>query len=189
VLFRFFAAGVEIVEAFMAALGDRLYVVFDVHVEINRHKDDAEFRDGAARFIELLENEPIVLPDEIREQVRRALEMTRRHSMRDEDIGETATVLYARSRIKVGEDWLVLMGDRYGIDLAEAGETKVPYMNTTDTIVDLVCQGSLTEEQGTTVWELIHGDGSAAGLIRKLDEICPEDEEDDQVGEAPRPPL
>ena len=37
----------------MGALGDRLYIVFDVQVEINRHKDDAEFRDGARRFLEL----------------------------------------------------------------------------------------------------------------------------------------
>jgi hypothetical protein len=168
VLFRFFAAGSEVVEALMDALGDRLYIVFDVAVEINRHKDDPEFRDGAHRFLELLEHEPIVLPDEIRDRVRRALELTRKLGMRDEDLGETATVLYARSRIREGEDWLALVGDKYGIDLAESGEPYVPHMNTTDAIVDLVKQGALTEEQGQAVWEAVHGPGSGHGLLDKL---------------------
>ena len=114
VLFRFFAAGAEVVEAFMSALGDRLHIVFDVKVEIDRHKDDSEFRRGARRFLELLENEPIVLPDDVRERVRRTLELTRRLGLRDEDIGETATVLYARSRIRAGEDWLVLVAHQAG---------------------------------------------------------------------------
>lgn len=104
VLFRFFTAGAAVVEALMNALGDRLYIVFDVAVEINRRKSDAEFREGAHRFLELLENDPIVLPDAVRDQVRRAMELTRKHGMRDEDLGETATVLYARSRIREGED-------------------------------------------------------------------------------------
>lgn len=173
VLFRFFAAGVDVVEALMDALGDRLYIVFDVAVEINRHKDDAEFRDGAHRFLELLEHEPIVLSDEIRDQVRRVLELTRKLGMRDEDLGEVATVLYARSRIRKGEDWLVLVGDKYGNDLAEGGEVYVPHMNTTETVVELVCQGALTEAQGETVWEAVHGPGSAGALRNKLAELCP----------------
>jgi hypothetical protein len=173
VLFRFFAAGVEVVEALMDGLGDRLYIVFDVEVEIRRHKDDVEFRDGAHRFLELLEHDPIVLPDDIREKVRRALEITRKLGNRDEDLGETATVLYARSRIREGEDWLVLVADRYGIQLAEGGELAVPHMNTTDVVVDLVCQGALSEEQGEAVWEAVHGAGSGADLRKKLAELCP----------------
>jgi hypothetical protein len=93
--------------------------------------------------------------------------------MRDEDLGEIATVLYARSRIHKGEDWLVLVGDKYGIDLAEGGEVYVPHMNTTETVVELVCQGALTEAQGETVWEAVHGPGSAGALRNKLAELCP----------------
>jgi hypothetical protein len=155
----------------MDGLGDRLYIVFDVAVEIDRHKDNAEFRDGAHRFLELLEHEPIVLPDDIRDKVRRALEFTRKLGMRDEDIGETATVLYARSRIQAGEDWLVLMGDHYGITLAGSGDPYVPHMNTTDTIIDLVLQGALSEADGRTVWEAVHGPGSGDGLQQKLVEL------------------
>jgi hypothetical protein len=154
----------------MDALGDRLYIVFDVEVEINRHKDDPEFREGAYRFLELLEHDAIVLPDEIRDKVRRALELTRKLGMRDEDLGETATVLYARSRISVGEDWLVLVGDKYGISLADSGDPPVPHMNTTDVIVDLVDQGALSEAQGRSVWEAVHGPGSGQGLDDKLAE-------------------
>jgi len=170
VLFRFFAAGAEVVEAFMSALGDRLQIVFDVKVEVDRHKDDSEFRRGARRFLELLENEPIVLPDDVRERVRRTLELTRRLGLRDEDIGETATVLYARSRIRAGEDWLVLVGDKYGIDLARGGEVRVPYMNTAETIIELVRQGALDLAQAEPVWAAVHGRGSEGGLREKLHE-------------------
>ena len=91
-------------------------------------------------------------------------------------------MFYARSRIKAGEDWLVLVGDRYGIDLAEVGD-EGPHMNTTDTIVDLVCQGVLTEEQGRNGLGAHPRGWTATGLIRKLDEICPVDEAEHEAGE------
>jgi hypothetical protein len=170
VLFRFFVAGAEAVEAFMNALGDRLHIVFDVKVEVDRHKDDPEFRRGARRFLALLENDPIVIPDEVREQVRRTLELTRRHGLRDEDIGETATVLYARSRIRAGEDWLVLVGDKYGADLARSGEPPVPHMNTAETIVELVRKGALEIALAEAIWVALHGRGSESQLHEKLAE-------------------
>jgi hypothetical protein len=171
VLFRFFAAGAEIVEAFMEALGDRLYIVFDVKVEIDRHKNDPEFRRGARRFLELLEHDPIVLANDVREQARRVLELNRRHGLRDEDRGEVATVLCARSLIHAGENWLVLVGDRYGIDLADSGEPHVPHMNSAKTIVELARQGALSQDQAEAVWVAMHGSGSERDLRKKLADV------------------
>jgi hypothetical protein len=168
VLFRFFAAGTNVVEALMDAVGDRIFIVFDVKVEIDRHAGDAEFREGIRQFLESLENEPIVLPDEVREQVRRVLEVTRKYGHRNEDLGETATVLYARSRVRAGEDWLVLVGDRFGISLAECGEPIVPYMNTTDVVVELARQGALSQDQAEAVWVAVHGVESESALREKL---------------------
>lgn len=168
-LFRFFAAGVDIVEAVMHALGDRLYIVAEVEQEIRDHADDPEFRDGAAAFLELLENPPIVLPEDVRERLTTALQFNERFGKhRNEDKGETATALYARSRVKEGESWVVIAGDKLAEDLCNTGTPTVPLMNTTDTIAELVRQEALTVAEGERAWEAVQGPGTGRRLRARL---------------------
>lgn len=175
VLFRFFEAGPDCTRKLMEYCGDRLYIVHDVAVEIDRYASDETMKDGIAVFAELLRNDPLDLPIEITEKVADILRLGKSHlPPSDEDRGEVATVLYAKWAWD-NEEWefLVLIADNFGSDLAESREIAV--INTTDTVVELVRLRALTPADGEVLWRSMFGEAADIGsYYEKLKKACPE---------------
>ncbi len=183
-LFRFFEAGEECTRKFMKHCGGRLYVVHDVAEEIIRYRDNANLADGIRVFRELLKNEPITPPPEVTLSVARILRLNKKYSFGDEDEGETATVLYAEwARENEGHEFLILMRDNFGRTLAE--DRRLPFMETQDLVVDLVCGAVLSLDEGELVYRQIYKDRFDRTLyIRQIVHGCPECAEDLGIAES-----
>lgn len=95
--------------------------------------------------------EPLILPPPVRRDVASVLAV-RRHSHPNADLGETATVFYARHRRdEVGEDWLVLTDDTRGRKLAEVKGVAVS--DTPTLVIEMVCAGVLERGIGLRIWQ------------------------------------
>lgn len=134
-------------------------MVTDVKAEIERryhHAGHLSLRPlvHAWPFREVL---PLPLP--VRQEVA-AILAVRRFSHPDEDLGETATVFYARHRRdEAAEEWLVLTDDTQGRKLAAF--KGVATADTPALIIEMVCGGALDLNLGGRIWRSRFGSSRA----------------------------
>lgn len=137
----------------LAALAEhlpQLNVVADVKAEIERRFHHA----GHSSLRPLVDawpfREPVTLPPLVRQEVASVLAV-QRFSHPDEDLGETATVFYARHRRdEASEEWLVLTDDTQGRKLAAV--KRVSVADTPALVIEMVCAGALDLNLGRRVW-------------------------------------
>lgn len=146
---NFADAGASALNA-LAGHVSQLQVVADVQAEIERRYCHA----GHASLRPLVDAWPfgdaLTLPVPLRQEVASVLAV-RRFSHPDEDLGETATVFYARHRRdEAAENWLVLTDDTQGRKLAE--RKGVAVTDTPALVIEMVCVGALDLKLGGRVW-------------------------------------
>jgi hypothetical protein len=160
--------GLKLLEHF----GDRLFVVEDVFEELERHAETSaavrrlveEWPSGQVRSLEV----------DLSAQVASILSI--RHVAGDHpetDLGEVATVLFAaRSRDAGTGEYVVVTDDNYGKELAR--DRGLDLRTTPQTIVELVCAGTLTFDDGDRVWRQCFTNRSRwAGYRDALARECP----------------
>lgn len=159
-LLRFFAAGPTCSKKLAERLADRLFVVHDVEVELERWRGDARYRAGADAFFEAWQGGVLPLPPEVTLEVNDELKFHIKYGFTRDDRGETATVLFARHAQQANDTkWVILMGDKGGHDFAQQRE--VDSVETRDLLLLLVDDGTLSRDEGELVWLEIHSNWAA----------------------------
>lgn len=171
---NFCGAGSECAKALEEFLGPGVYIVEDVREELVRKAEQ-----GHAVLGEMLKtwplDEAIPLPDIVRGKVADALSFNISQGLhKDEDIGETATVFYAQHRLKEdGSRFDLLMDDNGGKAMARARDLR--FIDTPSLVLQMVCEGALTEENGQKVWNQALSDAVArSNYSIRLAEECPD---------------
>lgn len=150
-LLRFFAAGPTCSTKLAERLADRLFVVHDVEVELERWRGDARYKAGADAFFEAWQGRALPLPPEVTLEVNDELKFHIKYGLDRDDRGETATVLFARQARQVNDThYVIVMGDKGGHDFAQQRE--VDSVETSDLLLLLVEDGALSRDEGELVW-------------------------------------
>jgi hypothetical protein len=149
VLFRFFQAGADVTRTLMSAIGHRIHIVEWVDQEIECYRNDARFADGIAAFRQAQVNSPLEPQLDVTRQVRRVVDMQRKYGMGTADMGEYETVLLAEHHAAAGVDYLILMGDGGGRNMAR--QHNLPHVSSYQFVVELVHRSVLTRGQGVAV--------------------------------------
>lgn len=155
VLFRFFEAGALVTTALMSAIGHRIHIVESVDAEIKRYRNDQAFAAGIEAFLAARVNQPLEPRLEVTRDVKKVLDLQRRHGMGTADIGEYETVLTADYEWGAGAYYLILMGDGEGRKMAR--QRDLPHVSSYEFVVELVARGVLTPDQGVLVARAIAG--------------------------------
>jgi hypothetical protein len=155
VLFRFFEAGAAITTALMSAIGHRIQIVESVDAEIKRYRNDPTFAAGIEAFLLGQVNQPLEPRLEVTRDVKKVLDLQRRHGMGTADIGEYETVLMADCEWDAGTYYLILMGDSEGRKMAR--QRDLPHVSSYEFVVELVAREVLTQDQGVLVARAIAG--------------------------------
>jgi hypothetical protein len=155
VMFRFFEAGAAVTTALMSAIGHRIHIVESVDAEIKRYRNDPTFAAGIEAFFAAQVNEPLEPRLEVTRQLKKVLDLQRRHGMGTADIGEYETVLMADHEGAAGTDYLILMGDGEGRKMAR--QRDLPHVSSYMFGVELVARKVLARDQGIIVARAIAG--------------------------------
>lgn len=145
----FSKAGSRSARAMAMHLGDRVHMVSDVYVELQRL---ARRLPALARLLEDWPPNPVLELDvSLKADVAAAIKA--RHipgQHLDEDRGELATVFYAASRRDTGEDFKVITDDSYGKTLAR--DRGLELVTTAEIVLEMVQAEDLSHADGKRVW-------------------------------------
>lgn len=145
----FSKAGTRCAHAMAGYLGDRVYMVSDVHVELER------LSRRLPALAKLLKNWPsnavreldLSLKVEVAEAVK-ARYVPGQHP--DEDRGEIATIFYAADRRDAGEHFKIVTDDSFGKQLAR--DRKLKLLTTAELTLEMVQAEAISHADGKRVW-------------------------------------
>lgn len=169
--FNFCKAGYPAAQAMVDYFGDRLHMVGDVYAELERLADGFV---ALQRFVEAWPKERTrQIGPELTLKVAAVIKVRQVHGQHSkEDLGETATTLYAEQRRDAGEAFEIVTDDGYGKTLArDRGFSPI----TTPTIViEMVCAEALTYQDGQRVWQQCFTNRARWGLFKtRIQQTCP----------------
>lgn len=170
--FNFCKAGYPAAQAMVDYFGDRLHMVGDVHTELERLS--AGFV-ALQRFVGAWPKERTRKVDsQLTLKVAAAIKVRQvagQHAK--EDLGETATVLYAEQRRDAGEEFEVVTDDRYGKTLArDRGFSPV---TTPAIVIEMVCAKALSYQDGHRVWRQCFSDKTRWTQFKaRIEQTCPD---------------
>lgn len=168
---NFCKAGLPSAQAMADYLGDRVFVVDEVHEELTRLADSLI---PLKSFLKTWPpNDPVRLEPALRLQVS-SLVVVRPRSHPREDRGETATVVYAEHRRdEAGEHFTILTDDRWGGQLAR--DRGLSCQNCPQLLVEMVCASALSFKDGQRVWQTCFTDRKKwKGFREAVGRTCPE---------------
>lgn len=145
----FSKAGPRSAAAMARHLGDRIHMVSDVYVELQRL---ARRLPALARLLEDWPPNPVLELD-VGLKADVAAVIKARHvpgQHPDEDRGEIATIFYAASRREAGEEFNVITDDHYGKTLAR--DRGLGLVTTAEIAVEMVRADALSRADGKRVW-------------------------------------
>ncbi len=152
--------------------GDRLYVVDSVAQEIHSHRNDADKKDGIAIFTARA-NDPLESPLTVANKIQEARDLNRKYGLGGADIGEIETVFYADWAWDEGREFLILVGDKYGQNLADQRELE--FLNSYEFTMELICRRAMSSDEGLLVVRAIFGHNFDESVYRQdLEQRCPE---------------
>lgn len=167
-------AGEDHAKAMTEHLGLSVCMVTEVYEELVRIAEDRPH----PVLAELLEGWPlsdvIDIGGAARLRVADKLKLNERLGLHgNKDLGETATIFHADEERKIGgQEYLLVLDDRDA--KIQANVLRLKITGTPDLILDMVCAGALSENQGQRVWNLRYPDHHNRPNYRsKLKERCP----------------
>lgn len=145
----FSRAGSRSAYAMAKHLGDRVYMVADVHSELQRLSRRLP---ALARLLEDWPSNPVLeLDKDLKEKVATAIKARWIPGVHpDEDRGEIATVFYAVARREEGKSFAVVTDDGYGKKLARDRDLRL--VTTAELVLEMVQADALSRTDGKRVW-------------------------------------
>lgn len=151
-------AGEDHARAMTAHLGTSVCMVTEVHEELLRIAEERPHPVLAELLQEWPSTEIIEIGSAARLRVVDKLKLNERLGLhKNKDLGETATIFHADEERKIGgQEYLLVLDERDAKNQADVLRLKIK--GTPELILDMVCAGVLTENQGQRVWNLRYTD-------------------------------